>query len=95
MEVIDIKSEVLTVAGYRDGVLKYDSCFATVESPRIISYTADALPGNSGCPVFFFRGNDVYAAAIHVADSKTMKRNYGRRINGWVYDQMEKDGVFD
>ena len=95
LEDIDITSEVLTVAGYRDGILKFDSGFATVENPRIISYTADMCPGNSGCPVFFYRGRDVYATAINVAENEARQKNYGRRINGWLYDQMEEDGVFD
>lgn len=33
--------------------------------------------------------------AIHIAENEARQKNYGRRINGWLYDQMEEDGVFD
>ena len=91
----DLTTKYLTVAGYRDGTLKYDCGFADVVSANVISYTADTLPGNSGGPVFFYTADDIYATAINVASSDTLQKNYARRINNWLFDDMRSNGLFD
>ena len=90
-----ISSKFLTVAGYRDGKLKYDTGFATVESPRLISYQADTEPGTSGCPVYYKENGNVYAVAINVASNTYYKKNLARRIDSWLFDDMEDARIFD
>ncbi len=89
-----VQTKYLTVAGYRDGKLKYDSSYADVISANVISYSADTLPGNSGCPVFYNTSGDYYAMAINVAESDTAQKNYARRINNWLFDDMKSNGLF-
>lgn len=92
----ELPNKFFTVAGYRDGVLKYDYGFSTVASSNLISFQADTQPGNSGGPIFYYNTpNDVRAAAIIVSESSTMMQNYGHRINGYIFNEMKAKGVLD
>ncbi|MBR1821392.1 MAG: trypsin-like peptidase domain-containing protein [Clostridia bacterium] len=91
----DIASKYLTVAGYRDGVLKYDYDFVDIVNANLIRYTADTQPGNSGGPVFFYGDNDIFATAINVSESISEQRNYARRINSALFYDMQANGLFD
>ncbi len=68
------------VAGYRDGVLRYDQGFLSSGGQNHIHYTLDTLPGNSGGPVFT---GDYYAIGINIAQNNAY--NIAYRINNDVF----------
>ena len=82
-----IENQYLTVAGYRDNKLKYDSGYVSAINPRQIAMELDTLPGNSGCPIY---DNDYYAVAI--CTSQTDSINFARRIDRKLYDYMVDAG---
>ena len=79
-----IESDYLYVAGYRDGMLKYDSGWAKVLDDTHMSYTIDAVAGNSGGPVFTW---DNYCVGIHIAESKRF--NIGYRLTSAVKRNLD------
>ena len=68
-----IANQFLYVAGYRDGVLKYDYGFADAKSSQHIKYRMDTQPGNSGGPVFT---RDYYAIGINIAENDSYNTGY-------------------
>ena len=91
-----IQSKRLTVAGYRDGELKYDRDYAEVRSPHIISFQADTVPGNSGGPIFFYDDiGDPYAVGIGIAENWLAQENYGYRLTSWMAQYMSECGLFN
>ncbi len=83
-------NKTYTVAGYRDGFLKYCNGLTTVQNDYLIDTKADAVSGNSGCPIF----RDDMASAIFVGSSRDGSENYGCRITNEVFDLIdEMDGV--
>ena len=87
-----LANKYLTAAGYRDGLLKYDSDFASVYSPNVFKFFADTVPGNSGGPVFYYSDKGPYATAIIVSENKTS--NQARRITGWLFEDMQSKSLF-
>ena len=84
-----IESQYLTVAGYRDNQLKYDSGYVSAMNARQIAMEMDTLPGNSGCPIY---DNDYYAVAIFTSHSDINALNFGRRIDAALYGYMVDAG---
>ncbi|MBO7704012.1 MAG: hypothetical protein J6S26_06185 [Solobacterium sp.] len=83
------------LAGYRDGVLMYDRGRVFVDGEHLFVYEMDMLPGNSGCPLFFYYGDyEDHAAAVNIAENSMYLKNYGRRITGDVFQAMEEAGIF-
>lgn len=85
-----IADQYLTVAGYRDGKLKYDRGYAQAIDSNLIGYTIDMLSGNSGCPVF---DEDYYVVAINVSHNEYT--NHGHRITDQVYRTMTDNNYLD
>lgn len=85
----EIRSHTYMVAGYRDYKLKY--CWGNAEpyDSRVVGFTADDQPGNSGGPIFM---TDNQAEAIIIAENETMQVNFGRRITSDIWSWMQKDG---
>ena len=74
----------MNVAGYRDGVLKYDTGFVEVLSSQHLKYRMDTLPGNSGGPVY---DPDYYAVGINIAQNNSY--NIGFRLVNFVREQID------
>ena len=72
------------VAGYRDGVLKYDTDTTDVRNDRLIWTYADAVSGNSGGPIF--KGDT--ASAIYIASNNSGTKNVGCRITQDVFEKV-------
>ena len=72
------------VAGYRGGVLKYDTDTTSVRNDRLIWSYADTESGNSGGPIF---SGDT-ASAIYIASNNSGKKNVGCRITQDVFDKV-------
>ena len=85
-----LKNGRYTVAGYRDGVLKYDRDRIGTVYDTTFTHYADALPGNSGCPIFD-ENNDV--VGIHVAESRSMNYNIGVKMSDSLMDSMFDNGI--
>ena len=81
----------MTIAGYRDGDLKYHSGMPDIYTPNVISIKADAVAGNSGGPVFFNENGWPYVTSIYVAS--TDDNNYARRITPELFVDMKKDSI--
>jgi len=79
-----ISSKYLYVAGYADGVLRYDSGFAEAAGQQHITYRMDTVPGNSGGPVFTY---DYYAVGINIAYSNY--NNTGYRLTTTVKNDLD------
>ena len=79
-----IANQFLYVAGYRDGVLKYDYGFADAKSSQHIKYRMDTQPGNSGGPVFT---RDYYAIGINIAENDS--HNTGYRLTTTVKGDLD------
>ncbi len=83
------------LAGYKDNQLKSDWGRLTKlsDNPEYrFGITADALPGNSGSPVF---DSDYYALCIWTSYNETRGENYVRRITGDLLGEMRRNGIFD
>jgi len=78
----ELEEELLYVAGYKWGELKYDYGPVSVNNEYVITYLMDTQPGNSGSPVSTY---DNYVVAINVAENDN--NNFGRRI---TYDLLNK-----
>ena len=81
----------MTIAGYRDGYLKYHYGMPDIYTPNVISIKADAVAGNSGGPVFFNENGWPYVTSIYVA--ATDDNNYARRITPELFVDMKKDSI--
>ena len=84
-----INSSQFTVAGYRDGTLKYDTDSAHTSGEHVIQIQADALAGNSGSPLY---DDASYAYGIYVASSTNPPENFCCRITDdiiWEIKEME------
>ena len=86
----DLNGYLYRVAGYRDGVLKYDRNRAYVYSDYEVYHYADTQPGYSGCPIYT---DDYYVVAVNTSESA--KRNYGRRFTNSLIDEMRQNGIFN
>ena len=64
-----INGEVYKLAGYRDKKLRYDYGATYPINDYLIGISADAVAGNSGCPVFTSK---YYAVGIYIAESLYM-----------------------
>lgn len=87
----EFNGAVLRVAGYRDGMLKYDTNKMEVASKTTIKHYADAVSGNSGCPIY----DGTTASAIDIA-SNDAGYNVGYRITDDVFNktfEMTKSGL--
>lgn len=82
---IELNGSRYTVAGYRSNALKYSRGTAAALSGKLMTYTADDKPGNSGGPIFT---SDYYAVGIIAAENNVRKVNYGRRLTRSIYDEM-------
>ena len=80
----DFEKGTFTVAGYRDGLLKYDTNTTTVENKELVTTKIDAVAGNSGGPLY--RGT--MASAIHIAENSLGMHNTARRITEDVFDMI-------
>ncbi len=85
----EIKDHSYMFAGYRDNKLRYCWGYAECCDSKVIGYTADIQPGNSGGPIFM---NDNRAEAIIIAENETRQVNWGRRITSDIWSWMRKDG---
>lgn len=65
-------------AGYRDGVLRYDSGLPWVLSSEHIAYNMDIQPGNSGGPIF---DANYYAIGIIIAENSQYNTGYRLTTN--------------
>ena len=74
----------LYVAGYRDGVLKYDAGYAEVLDDQHIQYRMDTQPGYSGGPVY---DSDYYAVGINIAENN--RYNIGFRLMNIVREKVD------
>ena len=87
----EFNGATLRVAGYRDGLLKYDTNRAEVDSKTTVKLYADTVQGNSGGPVY----EGTTASAINIA-SNDSGYNIGGRITGEVFKkafEMTRSGV--
>ena len=81
------------LAGYRMDAMKTNTGYVDeILTSTVISITNDALPGNSGSPVFT---SDYYALAIWVAYYDDLVENHARRITGGLIREMQNRGLFD
>ncbi len=83
------------LAGYRREELKTNwgrLMSTTANSDLRLRITADALPGNSGSPVF---DDDYYALCIWTSYNETVEENYVRRITGGLLSEMRENGIYD
>lgn len=80
------------VAGYRDGLLKYDRGYVEIRSEKELKYQLDAVAGNSGCPVFDW---NYYVVGIHVSESRNYEYNNARRITGDLMEEMRRNVGLD
>ena len=87
----EINSHYYKLAGYRDELLKYDTGFAEVLNDRLMLVYIDALPGNSGSPVFT---SDYYAEGIWVAYNETKEENYALRLPSDLWDYLKFYGMY-
>jgi len=77
----EFDSATMTITGYRDGLLKYDTGKTQVSSGQVIEVHADAEGGNSGGPIY----SGDRASAIYIADNERLGMNYGCRITDDVF----------
>ena len=79
----DVESKYMYVAGYRNGILRYDYGWVDAMDRSHLSYTMDTEPGNSGGPIFT---TDYYAVGINIAGSDN--KNSGFRLTREVMDRL-------
>lgn len=79
------KNQYLYIAGYRDGILKYDGGYASPLGRQHIKYWMDMQPGNSGGPVYT---PDYHALAINIAENN--EYNIGYRLQDYVIEELDK-----
>ena len=79
-----VESSYLYVAGYRDGMLRYDSGMVRAQDATHLTYNIDAVAGNSGGPIFT---SDNYAVGIHIAENDAF--NIGYRLTTNVKNHMD------
>ena len=84
----DLESGWYTVAGYRDGQLKYDTGPVFVIDADRMWIDADIMPGNSGCPVF-----DSENYAVGLFTTYYDNANSGFRLNSKIRDKLVADGL--
>ena len=72
-------------AGYRDGVLRYDSGLPWTLDSEHIGFLMDTQPGNSGGPVF---DSSYYAVGIIIAENDSY--NVGYRMTNAVKERLDK-----
>lgn len=77
-----LESMYLYVAGYRDGMIRYDSGWVKAKNSTIFTYDMDDVPGNSGGPVF---DSDNYAVGIIIAENYLGGYNIGYRLTDNVH----------
>lgn len=88
--------ERISVAGYRDGILKIDTGYMEPYDANVLLHNVDTVGGNSGCPIY---DSSYYAVAIHIAGNYYNREvsdagsvNYGRRITRNLYSFMKDAG---
>ncbi len=84
----EINSHYYKLAGYRHDLLKYDTGFAKVRNDKLMIVYIDALPGNSGSPIFTY---DYYAEGLWTSYNET--ENYGHRISDDLWDYLKLYGL--
>lgn len=79
-----LSSTYAYIAGYRDGLLKYDSGWIEPKDSRHITYRIDTVPGNSGGPIYT---SDYYAIGINIANNGIY--NIGFRLTNTVKGDLD------
>lgn len=92
----------ITVAGYAKsslsgttGTILLRKCAGTTRLPTSyrVSYDADTIPENSGCPVYYTSSSDAFAVAIHtLGTSSTTLYNSGVRITNSMINTLSTQG---
>ena len=82
----ELNGGLYRMAGYRDGLLKFDSSSVSVTNDYLFTYKADTVRGNSGGPVYDSSNN--YASGIIVAEYLDGSNNVGCRITQDIIDKV-------
>ncbi len=91
----EIGSRRYLAAGYRDGKLKYASGTAEVYDPRLMTFDADQVQGNSGGPLLLsFADQDTVCSVdgIIIAENVDLQTNIGRRIDWNIWNSLLEAG---
>lgn len=84
----DLLLKFVTVAGYRDGMLKYDTGWIQSLDQSFVFYDIDHVSGNSGGPVFFLdTDGDYKAVAIIIAENNI--HNIAFRLSSMVINSFD------
>lgn len=84
----ELESGWYTIAGYREGKMKYDTGRLRVIDSDRMWIDADILPGNSGCPVF-----DSNNYAVGLFTTYYNNANSGFRLNSKTYNKLVSEGL--
>lgn len=84
----ELESGWYTVAGYRNGELKYDTGSVRVMDADRMWVDADVLPGNSGSPVF-----DSENYAVGIWTTYYDNANSGFRLSGKTRNKLVAEGL--
>lgn len=77
----ELKNGYYSVAGYKDGILKYDFGKLRVIDNSRMWVDMDVLPGNSGSPIY---DSDYYAVGIWTTYYDDIVANSGMRITPYI-----------
>lgn len=88
---VELQTTYVTVAGYRDGKLRYDAGYMDVYDNDHSVFLMDMVGGNSGGPIY---DSNYYAIGIIIADGTDRYGtvNIGYRLTnevGWDYDAVK------
>ncbi len=88
---VELQTTYVTVAGYRDGKLRYDTGYMDVYDNDHSVFLMDMVGGNSGGPIY---DSNYYAIGIIIADGTDRYGtvNIGYRLTnevGWDYDAVK------
>ena len=78
-----LESNYMQVAGYRSGILRYDTGWVTAYDSSHLTYTIDTVCGNSGGPIFTSK---YYAVGINIAFNSNF--NIGYRLTSTVKSRL-------
>lgn len=88
---IDTESMLFSLTGYKDYVMKTDMGFLDVVNNNLTTCQMDALPGNSGSPVY---DSNYYVSGIWIAYSTSGSEvNYVYRLQNWLINEMISHGI--